>query len=530
MENLILQIRDNNPQLADALLTEYKNSIEMLRIQFQTQMEQQQKNFDQLVLYNDDLKKQISNLTTEMSKLTSLYDEDTRARKKIQRTQFQSNNNDNVNISKSNELKRVLQINANSNNGPSPNANSAANTSNPNEIQQQAQNGFTNDDTDMNGNKTAGENSNGILADHGDGSNDSIEDDDWFLVDKKKKKNKNIQPILIEMSIGTTHIIRDLIKNKCGINGYSIQQFGKKSPVKIIPENVEIREKIMKALSENGYGFSSYNNSDEKKKCFVLKGIIADYDTDLIKHTLIKSGLFPEDTIVMKHVTGFQRQNPNQFHNTIFKVIVPANFDNNTLKSINIICGMNIKWETLKSKMVLQCKNCQRYFHSGSQCYYTKRCVKCTFPHGTDPCPRNTNNKLPVTCVNCNGNHSANNHNECDFYKKHVLPQIEKRQKQINNDNQNNTSNGSIQSNSTSVTGKHTSTFTKTAQQIGSGKTWAEIASMNGGTNKSNNNNKISSSNISKIQQHSNSGYDKGAVINQMLGIINELMQIVKNG
>lgn len=237
-----------------------------------------------------------------------------------------------------------------------------------------------------------------------------------------------------------------------GKNGYSIQQLGSGGSIKIIANDAENRNKIMNCLTESGFGYSSYNNKDEKKKCFVLRGIIDAMQPDDIKNALLTTGVFGNGVVVTRLITGFQCSNPDKHHNILFKVVVDAGFDAGSLKNINIINGNIIKWEKLKSKSVLQCKNCQRFWHSAGQCFYQKRCVKCILKH-TGECPRNTNQNIPLKCVNCGGTHSANNYNECTFFKKHNLPQIEKKKNGGGGAQTNEIKNQTKNQNGTGITG-----------------------------------------------------------------------------
>lgn len=88
--------------------------------------------------------------------------------------------------------------------------------------------------------------------------------------------------------------------------------------------------------------------------------------------------------------------------------------------------------EVLKRSPVLQCKNCQLFFHSAAGCHRKFRCVKCDKDHPPAACPRNTDKSLPVVCCNCHKNHSANDLQHCQFFAKHIQPIINKRTKERN--------------------------------------------------------------------------------------------------
>lgn len=287
------------------------------------------------------------------------------------------------------------------------------------------------------------------------------------LVQNKVKKDKNIQPLLVEAGINGVVALKNIINRHLGIKEYAIQQFNSKKPVKIIPIDINARDKLIKILTENKYGFSSYNNKDEKMKCFVMRGILIEMSCDEIKTALINSGCFPNEIEVARLTTGFQRKNPNNNHNILYRIIVPSSFDANNFKNISGIDGMRVKFEPFKSNKTLQCKNCQRYWHSAGQCFFDSRCVKCNTPHPKNQCPRDENPLLPVACCNCGGAHSANNVNECEYYKKSILPVINKKS---GNDNHKIVTNNNKKSNTSTTNSSGTSGGTN-------GVSWADMVS-----------------------------------------------------
>lgn len=114
------------------------------------------------------------------------------------------------------------------------------------------------------------------------------------------------------------------------------------------------------------------------------------------------------------------RANPDQQANILYKIVMPAAADANIVKKVTGIAHARVRFEQMKKSDIVQCKNCQRFGHSTRMCHYKYRCVKCNADHATGHCPRNTNLNIPVSCVNCNGNHSANNLNECRVARKMI--------------------------------------------------------------------------------------------------------------
>jgi len=74
-----------------------------------------------------------------------------------------------------------------------------------------------------------------------------------------------------------------------------------------------------------------------------------------------------------------------------------------------------VKFEPPRQKRTIeQCSKCQRYGHTKTYYLHSPRCVKCAGTHFTSQCLRK--DKSDVTCVLCNGNHSAN-YKGCTVYK-----------------------------------------------------------------------------------------------------------------
>lgn len=74
---------------------------------------------------------------------------------------------------------------------------------------------------------------------------------------------------------------------------------------------------------------------------------------------------------------------------------------------IKDILGMKVEIHAIrKSKLVPQCKNCQKYGHTHKYCSSNPRCVRCAGNHHTKDCMRKKDE--PAKCANCNEKHPAN--------------------------------------------------------------------------------------------------------------------------
>jgi hypothetical protein len=97
-----------------------------------------------------------------------------------------------------------------------------------------------------------------------------------------------------------------------------------------------------------------------------------------------------------------------------FVDLEPAEINNNIFE-VNNLLNTKIKVEEpYKRRIIIQCRNCQEYWHSKAYRSYPPRCVHCAAQHLTSSStkPRDT----PAKCVLCNGEHPAN-YKGCQIHK-----------------------------------------------------------------------------------------------------------------
>lgn len=196
------------------------------------------------------------------------------------------------------------------------------------------------------------------------------DNNEWQFMSYKNKteNNSKIQPIQVTIADEGFGALYNNLQNSVGNNNFTINQLKSKTSVRVYPASNNIAGKIIESLSDHGYEFHSYLNKESKKKCFLIKGLNGFNDTNLIRQQLIKAGL-PNDLQIQHFNTGFQRSNPNIKHNVFFKLIVKVDMDEKLLKNVNSLFGVSVLFEKLKPNAVVQCHNCQSYFHTASMCY-----------------------------------------------------------------------------------------------------------------------------------------------------------------
>ena len=270
-----------------------------------------------------------------------------------------------------------------------------------------------------------------------DGDDVNVDDGTWQFVNFKNKKlnRSKIPPIQVDLSKGGFSALHATLIRSIGKNHFTINARGDGTGARIYPADMEQHSHILKTLENHAYSFHTYLTADQKKKCFIIRGLTSElgYSDTEIYDELVRAG-FPASAFVREHLTGHMRANGGH---TLFKIVVPSNFDENIFHQIRSIFGIGIKFERFLSKDVTQCTKCQRYFHTSTACYRQPRCVKCTSNHETRHCEKPT--EAEPQCVNCNGYHTANNHVKCEYFQQHILPIINKRASN-NNSNQNRSS------------------------------------------------------------------------------------------
>lgn len=239
-----------------------------------------------------------------------------------------------------------------------------------------------------------------------------------YKPDKKAKANM-VKPIHVQCAKGGFEALNAVLQRGVGRGNFTIDQ--RTGPnVKIFPKNENTAKAVVELLNEKQYGHHTFKKSGERKKAYLLKGL-HEIDVDIVRKSLIAAGL-PQNTTVKNYQSGHQKKFPELHHKKFYMVVVDGSVNEKIIERIDSIYGVKISMEKMKSTGAVQCKNCQQYHHTAGSCNHNYRCVKCTEKHLPGKCKLNENPNIQVKCVLCNGPHTANNRNECEYYKKKVAP------------------------------------------------------------------------------------------------------------
>lgn len=197
-----------------------------------------------------------------------------------------------------------------------------------------------------------------------------------------------------------------------------------KTKMRVTTKTVEIRKKLIELLQNRKIQYNTYTPSDDRMQNILLKGTDIDNE-DIIIQALGKNGIQPHN--IRKFETGFMRK--NNIISNVWQITLQPKTDTSTIFKIRYIAEWTVKWELMRKPAITQCRRCQRFNHSASNCTLPYRCVKCINEHSPGECPLDSNNnKTKPTCTNCKGEHTANNARLCPAFKKQL--EIKEQRKQ----------------------------------------------------------------------------------------------------
>lgn len=331
-----------------------------------------------------------------------------------------------------------------SNNTNTKTSNDDANGDKPNNISVSA---VTDDITDVNVNNIPNDNNispvhvSDVTSDDESAENEQFADPEkeWtnvgfnensnFVNFKKNSivKDKDVTPIEISIKNNEKGSLHSLLIQHFDNNSFLWSNAGKRS-IRINPFTQTVKDGMIRWLQGRKYQFHTFLNKENKPNAFIIRGLPDSVDHSHISNALQQAGI--KFSSLERHSTGYTRFHQKQ--SDLWRVTTPHSVSFQHFKAINGILNVKIRVEVLKRSPVLQCKNCQLFFHSAAGCHRKFRCVKCDKEHPPAACPRNTNRSLPVVCCNCHKNHSANDLQHCEFFAKHIKPIIDKREKMRN--------------------------------------------------------------------------------------------------
>lgn len=204
-------------------------------------------------------------------------------------------------------------------------------------------------------------------------------------------------PIYVNNVVNVNTIITDFKQNAVG--PYKLIALDS-NKVKFSFESIEGYRAAVQYFEAHQAEYHTYQLKHERNFRVVIRGLHPSCDTALVMEEL--------------RALGYQPTQMTPVHHPVTKVQLPLFFvdlkpkpDNENIYTLTRLYYSVIKVEPPKPKRgVVQCLNCQEYGHSRNYCHKRSRCVKCSGYHSTKDCVKPKD--APPTCVNCNGQHTAN--------------------------------------------------------------------------------------------------------------------------
>lgn len=303
-----------------------------------------------------------------------------------------------------------------------------------------------------------------------------------------EKNKKKVPPINI-VDIETKQLIEFLEK------GLKIKEFRYKKS--LFMNSLEDFLRVKAYLEKTKAKFFTFTPKGIKTKTYLLKGLDNTIDINEILEELCS---FQEEDLEFIKVSKFiTKPKKNAEGNVpmlpIYLVQITPDSNVHKLKNIKALFHRFVKWEQVRRPEIPQCRNCQGFFHSASNCFLPSKCVKCNNEHEKGKCtisivPAEERDKL--YCVLCNKYGHPASYKGCEKYKQLQQKLIAK--KKLLTDNRTNNMN----------------TFTNPETSFAS--------ALRGNTNNNNNNNLNNQLNSSLIQE----------LKNMMLNLNNQMASLQK--
>lgn len=209
-----------------------------------------------------------------------------------------------------------------------------------------------------------------------------------------KPKPKQPPPIMA-YNIDTKKCIYEL-KTTLGHDKFGLVRLNNNC-TKVITHSLGDYKKTCELMKEGQAEHFTFTPKEEQKRSLLLKGIDRSYDEADIKGALESSNL----KINLTKIVRFGRQSSNA--PPMWLVQFEPDSDVKSVLETGYLLNQKVQFERLRGGHILQCRRCQRFGHSATNCRLKFRCMKCTEDHGPGECQnvQTDNSNPPAACVNC---------------------------------------------------------------------------------------------------------------------------------
>lgn len=173
--------------------------------------------------------------------------------------------------------------------------------------------------------------------------------------------------------------------------------------IQIQCDSNEDKKILVQSLKDKQFSFHTFTEPNEKPLVFLLKGFYKENVEQMMT-------ILQEANVPAEKVSVYNEKNDNiifMVHIMKDSAIANVNVMQHQHKVVNSVI---VKWEAIdrRRKRPTQCFRCQDWGHSATNCGRPRKCVKCLELHEPGQCARRTREGT-AKCVNCQGDHPANN-------------------------------------------------------------------------------------------------------------------------
>ena len=187
---------------------------------------------------------------------------------------------------------------------------------------------------------------------------------------------------------------------------------------KLYFKNYSAHSEMMQLLREREIPSYTYTPKEYKRQGVLCRGLFYKTDVDEIKSYIERMVPNTVDT-VSKFTTDYSRK--HSFDTGLFLVTLKPGRKINELTSLKCILNQIVSWEKPKShSKVPQCWRCQQWGHFSKNCTRPFSCMKCEEKHLPGQCTLVRADDILPFCVNCKEKGHTSNYRGCPAYKKYI--------------------------------------------------------------------------------------------------------------
>lgn len=231
---------------------------------------------------------------------------------------------------------------------------------------------------------------------------------------QSNKKPAKPPPIVIHHKTEKSRELVNLLKPEIK-KGFEIKYT--KNNTNLYIQDTEEYNKILpqiKLLADDEFQFHTYTQKSEKTHAFVLKGLDVGTDTEYLREEFRNQNK-------IQVIEIYKMKNTN----SLFLIVTDNSITEKYLnKNLKVICHTRITWSRHENhKQITQCRRCQQWGHSTSNCSAKVTCLKCSLSHWSRDCTlvkkEDESTHKNIKCPNCEGKHLAFSQ-ECPVYLRRI--------------------------------------------------------------------------------------------------------------